>query len=353
MKKSFLPFLLGILLTICSCQKEENLFKLIGNIQGLSDSTVMLYGLFSIPDSVIQIPVKDGKFNYELHLDTITPMYLLLESSQMEYPIFADKGVNIHIKGDTAQLHQLTITGGKVQEEYNAFKDSIAHLESYVEIRQEADSFIVSHPQSVVSIYLIQKYFVQAPFPNRDLIETMIKQLSGNMHDNHYISRLQNTLNSQTSKEKRLQMAELPDTTGTVIKASEYKNKFIVLSFWASWHPESIEMQDSLQATIKKFAKRPVTFVSLSLDNDREAWLSAIRTRQLGGLHLCDFKGWNTLLAKQTNTQDIPALYVVNTSNRIVTTDMWGKQLENFLDKQVGNWEKEQKEKEKKKNKKK
>jgi hypothetical protein len=181
----------------------------------------------------------------------------------------------------------------------------------------------------------------------------MIKQLSGKMHDHHYISRLQNTLNSQTNKEKRLQMAELPDTTGTVIKSSEYKNKFIVLSFWASWHPESIEMQDSLQATIKKFAKRPIAFVNLSLDNDREAWLSAIRTKKWEGLHLCDFKGWNNLLAKQTNTQDIPTLYIVNTTGKIITTNMWGKQLENFLDKQVGNWEKEQKKKEQKNKKKK
>ena len=313
----------------------------------------MLYGIFSLPDSIIQIPVKDGKFSYELSLDTITPMYLLLQNNQIEYPIFADKGVDIHIKGDTTQLLQLTVTGGKIQEEYNAFKDSIAHLNNYVEIRQQADSFIVKHPLSVVSIYLIKKYFVEVPFPNKTLIETMIKQLSGKMHDHHYISRLQNTLNSQTNKEKRLQMAELPDTTGTVIKSSEYKNKFIVLSFWASWHPESIEMQDSLQATIKKFAKRPIAFVNLSLDNDREAWLSAIRTKKWEGLHLCDFKGWNNLLAKQTNTQDIPTLYIVNTTGKIITTNMWGKQLENFLDKQVGNWEKEQKKKEQKNKKKK
>ncbi|MBQ8866614.1 MAG: AhpC/TSA family protein [Bacteroidaceae bacterium] len=353
MKKIFLPLFLGMLLIVCGCQKGGNLFRLTGNIQGLGDSTVMLYGLFSIPDSVIRIPVKDGKFSCELPLDTITPMCLLLESSRMEYPIFADKGVDMRIKGDTARLHQLSITGGKAQEEYNAFKDSISHLKSYVEIRQEADSFIVKHPQSVVSIYLIQKYFVQVPYPNKELIETMIKQLSGNMHDNHYISRLQNKLNSQTSKDKRLQMAALPDTTGTVVKTSEYKNKFIVLSFWASWHPESIEMQDSLQATIKKFAKRPVTFVSLSLDTDREAWLSAIRDRQLGGLHLCDFKGWNTPLAKQTNTQDIPTLYIANTTGRIITTNMWGKQLENLLDKQVESWEKEQKKKEQSKKKRK
>lgn len=346
MNRIFLPLFIGILLAVCSCRKEDNLFRLTGDIRGLDDSTVSLYGIFSIPDSIVEIPVKDGKFNYTLPLDTITPMYLLLDSGRMEYPIFADKGVSIHVEGDTARLHRLTITGGKAQEEYKAFQDSIASLNEYIEIRQEADSFITRHPQSIVSIYLIQKYFVHVPHPNKELIETMIKQLSGNMQDNHYISRLQNTLNNQTKRDKRLEMAALPDTAGTIINVNEYKDKFIVLSFWASWHPHSIEMQDSLQAVIKKFAKRPVKFVSLSLDSDREAWLTTIRKQQMGGLHLCDFKGWNNTLVQETGTQDLPALYIAGTSGRTVATDMWGKQLEKFLENQVSSWEKEQKKKE-------
>lgn len=345
MNRIFLPLFIGLILTVCSCQKEENVFKINGQINGLEDTTVTLYGIFSVPDSIIEIPVKNGKFSCTLPLDTITPMYLLLGKANMEYPIFADKGVNITIKGDTAHLHQLSITGGKAQEEYNAFQDSIAHLSEYVEIRQEADSFIVKNPQSIVSIYLIQRYFVQVPFPNKELIESMIEQLSGIMHDNHYISRLQNQLDSKIGNNSRLQMIAMPDTTGTIIKTDEYKDHFIVLSLWASWHPESIERQDSLQATIKKMKKRAVKFVNISLDTDREAWLSTIREHKLGGIHLCDLKGWNNQLVKRLNTEDIPANYIINTSNKIITTDMWDKQLENFLDKQLDNWEEEQKKK--------
>ena len=148
-----------------------------------------------------------------------------------------------------------------------------------------------------------------------------------------------------------MQISALPDTTGTIINTSEYKDKFTVLSLWASWHPESIELQDSLKTAIETLADRPVKFVSLSLDSDRDAWLSVVREKQLGGVHLCDFRGWDTPLAKQTNTQNIPALYVANTSGRIIATNMWGKQLENFLEKQLDNWEKEQKKKEQEKKK--
>lgn len=343
MNRIFLSFCVGLVLTVCSCHKEGNVFSLKGQINGLEDTTILLYGLFSVPDSIIEVPVEDGKFSCTLPMDTITPMYMLLSKENMEFPIFADKGVNMVVEGDTAQLHKLRITGGKAQEEYNAFKDSISHLDNYVDVRQQADSFIVKHPQSIVSIYLIQKYFVQVPYPNKDLIEVMIKQLSGNLHDNHYISRLQNQLNNLPKQDKRLEMVALPDTTGNVVKTNDYNDHFVVLSLWASWHPESIVMQDSLQSTVKKFTKRPVKFVNLSLDNNREAWLSAIREHGWDGIHLCNFKGWNNELVKKAGAQDIPAIYLINTSDKVIATDMWGKPLENLLDKQLTSWEEQQK----------
>lgn len=348
MKRNLFLLVAGIIATLFSCQKEENVFKLTGEIQGLNDTTISLYGIFSIPDSIIEIPVKGGQFSCTLPIDTITPMYLLIQSQNIEYPIFADKGIHIKVEGDTTNLHALHIVGGKAQEEYNAFKDSIASLTDYVSIREEADSFIVKHPQSIVSIYLIQKYFVQVPYPNKDLIESMIKQLSGIMHDNHYISRLQNSLKFRSVREQYIQMDALPDTVGKQIPISEYKNHFVVLSFWASWHPESVRMQDSLQHIIKRFTNRPVKFVSLSVDNDRQQWLDTIRTHKLGGYQLCDFKGWNNTLVQASETNDLPAIYILNTSNKILATDMWHKQLENFLEKQLDKWEEQEKEKKKK-----
>ena len=57
-------------------------------------------------------------------------------------------------------------------------------------------------------------------------------QLSGNLHDNHYISRLQNQLNNLPKQDKRLEMVALPDTTGNVVKTNDYNDHFVVLSLW-------------------------------------------------------------------------------------------------------------------------
>ena len=107
-------------------------------------------------------------------------------------------------------------------------------------------------------------------------------------------------------------------------------------------------MQDSLQHIIKHFTNRPVKFVSLSVDNDRQQWLDTIRTHKLEGYHLSDLKGWNNALVKASETNNLPAIYILNTSNKIIATDMWHKPLENFLGKQLDKWEEQEKEKKKK-----
>lgn len=341
MKKLFLLLFVTIAIGFMnSCQQDEKHFHLEGEIKGLGDSCVLLYGIFNNPDSILKLPVNGGKFSCSLPLDTITPLFLLLEDAKLEYPIFADKGVHSRIQGDTAKLNNLIVTGGMAQEEFNTFTQSIAPLKDYFEVRQMADSFIVAHPHSIVSVYLIYKYFVNAPSPEKSEIESICKQLSGNMQDNPYISRLLSSMETPGRRinTQHLNITNLADTTGTIIKANTYKDNYVVLSIWASWHPESRIMQDSLQANIKRFAKESVKFVNISLDSDRDLWLNAIREDSLGGIHLCDFKGWNGAFIQTTSANDLPKNFVLNHTGKILVSDMWGKKLDNFLDKQLTQW---------------
>lgn len=345
MKKLLLMlFVTAAISTMNSCRSDETLFRLEGDIKGLGDSTVFLYGIFNDPDSILEIPVEQGKFSCTLPLDTITPLFLLLDNEKREYPIFADKGIRISVNGDITNPDSLTIIGGTAQEQFNTFAQSIRPLKEHFEIRQMADSFIVAHPHSIVSVYLIYEYFVKSPSPDKAQIESICKQLSGNMQDNPYISRLLGSMETPGKRinTQHLNIANLTDTTGTTIKANTYRDNYIVLSLWASWHPQSRIMQDSLQANIKKFAKRPVKFISVSIDSDYDQWKDAIRQNKLGGIHLCDTKGWNGAFIQTTGATDLPKNFILNQAGKILVSDMWGNRLNSFLDKQLTQWEEQQ-----------
>lgn len=345
MKRLLYIIPLCLLIGLVACRdKNPNEFKLAGSINHLTDTMVSLYGIFSIPDTFISVPVENGKFQCTLELDTITPFYLLISSLNYEYPVFADKKVNVKVSGDASDINAIKITGGKAQEEYNEFMGSIRALNAKNDILEYVDSFITTHPYSIVSVYLIDKHFVQVDTPNEDLIDRMINRLSGSMHDHPYVSRLQENIKSRvgSTRERYLPFVNLPDTTGKVLTVDALKEKCMVVTLWASWHSGSRVMQDSLKRLEKRFAKEPVVFLNVSVDTDKQQWLSAIRNDTLKGTHVCDFKGWNSDFVRSANIPVLPGNLILDTSLRIIGRDMWGKQLQEFLEKQVEDLKKAQ-----------
>ena len=94
--------------------------------------------------------------------DTLASTWLQF-SDGTEYPLYLDKGDNIKIKGSAAELTSLEITGNVPNEELTAFQKELKGLSTPSEkaLEEKAEAFINSHPSSLVSIYLLEKYFVQ------------------------------------------------------------------------------------------------------------------------------------------------------------------------------------------------
>ena len=106
--------------------------------------------------------VKDDKFSATLTTDTLVSTWLQF-SDGTEYPLYLNKGDKIKIKGSAAELTSLEITGNAPNEELTAFQKELKGLSTPSEkaLEEKAEAFINSHPSSLVSIYLLEKYFVQ------------------------------------------------------------------------------------------------------------------------------------------------------------------------------------------------
>ena len=255
MKQIVYPITLLILLLFGAC-RNENEFKLKGEITNLTCDTLSLYGILGFPDSLIKMPVKDGKFQCVMKMDTLTPLYLWGDSLGYEIPIFADKGLTITVEGDALDPEEIQVEGGKYQEEYNRFTAEARSLKDSKAVLACVDSFVIAHPQSLVSVYLIDKYYVQIPTPNNTAINRMINCLSGNMQDNPYVNRLLNLVkngSSVNSRDRYLPFINLPDSTRKMVTAADVKDRIVVVTLWASWHQESIALQDSLKKFQKEF----------------------------------------------------------------------------------------------------
>ena len=97
-------------------------------------------------------------------------------------------------------------------------------------------------------------------------INKLIESQSGIIKDSPYIMELQGRISHLSAKQKNLSIQNLngQDRKGEKIKWPSNRENYILIDFWASWHPESVAAQDSLVSVLKELKKAPFTFAVLS-----------------------------------------------------------------------------------------
>lgn len=350
MKNIYLLYFLLIALSACG-SKDENSLSLSGEIKGLGNDTLYIYGTDKFYNRMDTLPVKDDKFSATLTTDTLVSAWLQF-SDGTEYPLYLNKGNKIKIKGSTADLSALEITGNTPNEEFTAFQKELKGLGKPSEkaLEEKAQAFISTHHSSLVSIYLLEKYFVQKPQPDFELIKNLTDRMTGELKDRPYVDELLNHIQEaeKVSVGKTAPYFHLPNAEGKQISRTSFKDKYLLVHFWASWDLQSQESNAALRRIYKKEEKnKKFALLGISLDVDKNEWKQAIKNDTLKWEQICDFSGWETAPAKQFAIQVLPANILLDPSGKIEAKNMSVEDLEKKI-KEIEQKEKEKKEAEKK-----
>lgn len=359
MKKSGILILLIICLV--GCKKTSNEVSITGEIKGLGTDTLYLYGMDDSYDRIDTIYTENDQFTFTTEVDTITSAFLLF-NNQTEYPIFLDKGNQIKIKGNTSNLDFLTIEGNTSNEEFTAFQKSLEGLgkPSDKVLEQKAEEFIKLHHSSLVSLYLLDKYFVQKESPDFNKIKSLVEVMTGVLQDNPYIEQLNQSIAQLEKMEvgKYAPYFNLPNPKGEKINRSSeaFKQKYLLINFWASW-TDSISKKQSnseLRGIYKTYKKsKHLGMLGISLDLDKKQWKDAIKKDTLSWEQVCDFGGLNSEVAKQYAIKQLPTNILLSADGKILAKNLQGKELKKKVEEVVSEAEKKEKEKEKNSKKKK
>ena len=338
-----------VLLCLCSCKDKANTFVLEGRIGGLTHDTIYIYGADALYERIDTIIAQDGEFVYSTTLDTITPMWVVFPNMHREM-LFADKGLKTTMQGDTAVAGHIYIEGGEQNALLRSFYEHVDSMTSAKRITLVADSFIRANPYSEVSIFLLREYFVNHLQPDYTKIKTLIGSMSGNLQDNNYIRQLQRTLNATKPlvKNNVVTTYNVRDVEGKNVSTSDYKEVYLLLTFWASWDEESRMRQRELIEIKEKYKDYNLELLSISLDTDREAWLQAIAEDSVTWRQACDLDGWKTGLVQRMQIDHLPASVLLNPGRRIQTIDLYGEELDKKIGELVEKKKPEKKEEKKK-----
>lgn len=318
-----------LLLCLCSCKDKADTFILEGNVTSLANDTLYVYGADALYERIDTVLATDGAFRYTAAVDTVTPMWVLFPNMHREM-VFADKGLTATMQGDTAAAGHISIVGGEQNALLSRFCQLTDTISDDKRITAIADSFIRSNPYSEVSIHLLREYFVQLPQPNYTKIKTLIASMSGNLQDNNYIKQLQHTLATYKplAKNSSVNSYNVRDREGKNVSSSDYKETYLLITFWASWDEESRQRQRELIAIKEKYKKHNFDILSISLDTDRKAWLQAIAEDSVTWRQACDLEGWGTGIVERMQVYHLPANFLLNSSRRVQAVDLYGEELD-------------------------
>ena len=334
MKKVCLLCLLLIGLFACRGGKSE-FVSLSGEIKGLGNDTLYLYGMDRMYDRVDTLVVKEDKFSAMLAVDTLVSVVLLF-SDGTEYPLFLDKGNRIRIAGSDAALSALQVDGNAANVELTAFNQELKTLEvpSAKELEERAEGFIKSHPASLAGVYLLDKYFVQTLKPDLKHIKTLAEGMIGELKDRPYMRELLSRIDEEEKAEigKTAPFFRLRNAEGKEITRSSLKDQYLLVHFWASWDSISRRENAMFRRIYKKEQKnKDFTLLGISLDWEKDRWKEAIKADTLKWEQVCDFAGWNGEVVKQFAIRKLPANLLLSPNGKIEGKDLDEKAIERKL----------------------
>ena len=120
--------------------------------------------------------------------------------------------------------------------------------------------------------------------------------------------------------------------TGTA-KFSDYvsKNKVTLLDFWASWCSPCINEIPNLKAAYDKFKSKGFEIVSVSVDDDTDDWIKAVKDNKMNWVQLWNGEDMENSAAVKYSISAIPSTYLIDSDGTIIGRNLRDKELEEAL----------------------
>lgn len=280
--------------------------------------------------------------------------------------LFLEPG-SVQFVGDLDELSEASVTGtgaslqvpfeqwnkawmaihleaGKYYEALNAASkggkqkvpDSIRHYvdQGFLALGKKTDSsviaFIDQYPNSPVSAYVVVNRYVN--YPNEVMLDSCLQLLGaaakssyyGRIIRQHYEDYLKTAIGAAPG-------LSLPDSTGKMLDLQDFKGKYVLVDFWASWCSPCRKENPNIVAAYKTYHKAGLEILGVSLDENKKSWLAAVKKDDLQWPQVSDLQGWKSKPVITFGIKSIPFNFLLDPQGKIVGRNLRGAELEKKL----------------------
>jgi len=349
--------ILALLLPVATLAQADKGFTIKGNIAGLKDSTlVFLASANGIP--VSQTYVTNGTFQLTGNVESDDVYQLNFIGYPDAYEIFMSNDA-INITGKAATILALNISGNGAATDYQLYqkrfnplkdklnsnvtlanqtqdtrkRDSLVAVvnKTVAAIQNQVDLFIKEKPGSPVSAFIL--YITQQLNNDPSVLEQRFNLLTDKAKNNTYGKQLSEVIqaNSFGSIGSSAPDFTQNDETGKPVSLSSFKGKYVLIDFWASWCGPCRRENPNVVAAFNAYKNKNFTILGVSLDQDRQKWLDAVKADNLNWTQVSDLAYWNNAVAKKYKVNSIPQNYLIDPNGKIIAKNLRGEELHKIL----------------------
>lgn len=161
-------------------------------------------------------------------------------------------------------------------------------------------------------------------YPNSKQVQTLAKDFENELNQ-MYVSQIQEI--AKTLPQTKLD-PNLKNIAGNRIALSSLKGKYVLLTFWSFLSKDCIAENLRLKEFYKLYNKKGFEIYQIDLDENESNWKKAVRFDELPWISTREDDPKDPKNAKVFNVQNLPTNYLFDKENKIIASNLHGRELQ-------------------------